>query len=105
MADVLVTGDTAPTISASLFENDDPDALLDLTDCTVYFQMRRATDRRLMINREAEIVTAASGEVAYELAATDLAIPGDYVLEWQVVYPDGKKQTTATLHEVEVRRR
>lgn len=105
MADVLVSGDTAPTIYATLHDEDDATQLTDLTGATVHFQMRRLNDRRLMIHAPADIVTAASGEVMYELGSNDLAIPGDYVIEWQVVFPDGKKQTTANLHAVEVRRR
>jgi len=50
-------------------------------------------------------VTAASGEVRYVMGPNDTAVPGSYGIEWQVIYPDGKKQTTATLHEVTIRRR
>lgn len=105
MADTLVSGDTAPLITATLHDFADPTDILDLTDSTVRFQMRRSRDRRLMIDRAADIVTAASGTVSYSLRANDTAIPGDYIIEWQVTYPDGSKQTTADVKEVTIRRR
>jgi hypothetical protein len=104
MADVLVVGDTGPLITGVIYSGDDEEPE-DLTGASVRFQMRRASDRRLMIDKEAEIDLAASGEVHYTLGTNDTAIPGDYVLEWQVTYPDGRKQTTATLHELTIRRR
>ena len=67
--------------------------------------MRRSSDRRLMINREAVIDVPASGQVHYALQTNDTAIAGDYVAEWQVTYPSGRIQTTATLHPITVRRR
>ncbi len=104
MTDTLVVGDTGPTITGVISNSEtlEPE---DLTGASVKFQMRRAADRRLMIDKEAAIDTAASGEVHYSLGPNDTAIPGDYVLEWQVTYPDGRKQTTATLHELTIRRR
>jgi hypothetical protein len=105
MPDVLVVGDTGPIISAVIHKADDPSDVEDLTGSTVHFQMRRASDRRLMVDRAAAIDVAPSGEVHYSLQANDTAIPGEYVLEWQVTYPSGRKQTTATLHELTIRRR
>jgi hypothetical protein len=105
MADTLVVGDTGPLITAVIHDADDENSVVDLTGAAVRFQMRRASDRRLMVDRAAAIDTAASGEVSYNLQPNDTAIPGDYVLEWQVTYPSGRKQTTATLHELTIRRR
>ena len=105
MTDILVVGDTGPIITGTIHESGDTAALEDLTGCTVRFQMRRLNDRRLMVDEVAEIVTAASGEVRYVMGPNDTAVPGSYGIEWQVIYPDGKKQTTATLHEVTIRRR
>ena len=105
MADVLVVGDTGPIITGVIHKADDVTDFENLTGSTVMFQMRRASDRRLMINKAASIDVPASGQVHYTLGANDTAIPGDYVLEWQVTYPSGRKQTTATLHELTIRRR
>jgi Rib/alpha/Esp surface antigen-like repeat protein len=106
MPDVLVVGDTGPIITGYIYSAGDKTRRADLSgDTSVKFQMRRLADRRLMVDADADIVTAISGEVSYTLGATDTAVPGDYGIEWQVTYPDGKKQTTATLHEVTIRRR
>lgn len=104
MTDVLVAGDTAPVIEGTIFQKGTT-TRQNLSGCTVRFQMRRVNDRRLTVDEVADIVTAASGEVRYVLGANDTAIPGDYGIQWQVVYPDGKKQTTATLIPVTIRRR
>lgn len=103
--DILVVGDHGQIITGEIYQDDDTDDRDVLTDAEVHFQMRRAADRRLMIDREAEIVDAVSGEVSYALQANDTAIPGDYVIEWQVTYPSGRKQTTANLKSVTIRRR
>jgi hypothetical protein len=104
--DILVVGDTGPIIRGNIRKAADATQLEDLTGCLgVRFQMRRLSDRRLMVDEPAEIVTAESGSVRYVLGADDTRIPGDFGIEWQVTYPDGKKQTTATLHEVTIRRR
>lgn len=105
MPDVLVVGDTGPIITGVIHKADNTSDREDLSGAQVFFQMRRAADRRLMVNKAAAIDVAASGEVHYALAANDTAIPGEYVLEWQVTYPSGRKQTTATLHELTIRRR
>lgn len=103
--EVLVVGDTGPIITGTIHRSGDTTAYENLTDCSVKFQMRRLSDRRLMVDEPAEIVTAISGSVRYILGSYDTAVPGDYGIEWQVTYPDGKRQTTATLHEVTIRRR
>lgn len=105
MSDVLVVGDTAPIITGQIYKPQEGNQPLDLTSTSVQFQMRRTSDRRLMVDQPAEIVTAESGEVRYVLGPNDTAIPGDYGIEWQVTFPDGKKQTTATLHDITIRRR
>jgi hypothetical protein len=105
MTDTLVVGDRGQIIRGTIYKRDDPKDVDDLTGASVRFQMRRSTDKRLMIDRAATIDVAASGEVSYALGMNDTAIPGDYVLEWQVTYPSGRKQTTATLREVTIRRR
>jgi hypothetical protein len=105
MADVLVAGDTGPAITGTIHKRGDVEDVEDLTNATVKFQMRRARDRKLMVDADADIVTAASGTVSYLLEANDTAIPGDYIYQWQVTYPDGKKQTTYDPKELTIRRR
>lgn len=105
MADILVTGDDAPIIRGYIHEKGDTTARENLNGATVRFQMRRERDRRLIVDGLAQIESTASGTVAYTLAPHDTAIPGDYVYQWQVFYPDGKKQTTHALKELTIRRR
>jgi Rib/alpha/Esp surface antigen-like repeat protein len=105
VTDILVVGDTGPVITGTIHAAGDTADLEDLTNCSVRFQMRRLTDRRLMVDEPADIVTAISGDVRYVMGPNDTAVPGDYGVQWQVTYPDGKKQTTATMHEVTIRRR
>ena len=105
MADVLVAGDTGPAITGTIHKRGDTTDVEDLSGASVKFQMRRARDRKLMVDADADIVTAASGTVSYTLEANDTAIAGDYQYQWQVTYPDGKKQTTYDPKELTIRRR
>lgn len=106
MADILTSGDTGPLISGVLHDKDDTTRLVDLSgEATVKFQMRRARDKRLMVDGDAEITSPHSGGVSYTLEANDTAIPGDYVYQWQVTFPDGKKQTTYEPKPLTIRRR
>jgi hypothetical protein len=58
-----------------------------------------------MVDALADIVDPASGMVSYALQANDTAIPGDYLYQWQITYPDGRKQTTYEPKQLTVRRR
>ena len=105
MADILTSGDTGPAITGVLHDKDDTTQLVDLSGTTtVKFQMRRARDKRLMVDGDA-VITSISGGVSYTLEANDTAIPGDYVYQWQVTFPDGKKQTTYEPKPLTIRRR
>lgn len=103
MSLVLVQGDTAPIIRGSITD-DDSGGPLDLTDCQVYFQMRKADDHRYTINAAANIVDASAGTVAYVLAANDLNTPGEYQAQFEVHYQDATVQTTTNTVSVTVRR-
>ena len=105
MADILVQGDTGPLISGVIHEKDSPANITNLAGSTVKFQMRRKRDEELMVNGDATIDVPASGEVSYDLEANDTAYPGDYQYQWQVTFPDGKKQTTYEAKELTIRKR
>lgn len=100
----LVQGDTAPDLIAVIHEEGDPDTPIDLTDAVVSFQMRKPDDRRYTVNAVCAIDDAAGGVVHYEWGPNDLAVPGDYQGQFEVVYPDSKIQTTRLTFAIEVRR-
>ena len=99
---ILVQGNTAPVIKATLTHKDG--SALNLTECHVYIQMRKADDKHFTVNAEATVATAATGKVEYTLGANDLNISGEYHVQWKVVYATGKVQTTASPNTVTVRR-
>lgn len=90
----FVQGDTAPAITATIVTDSDQ-AAVNLTGCTVRFQMRKQDDRRYTVNAVASLVEAAAGRVSYAWATNDLAVPGDYVVQWEVTYTNSRVQTTA----------
>lgn len=107
MVDVptFVQGNTKPDITATLHAEDDITAVVDLTDCTVKFQMRKRDDRRFTVNADATVVgDPTKGNVSYSWAANDLAVPGDYDCQWEITYIDTTVQTTAHPNVVTVRR-
>lgn len=105
MSYTFVQGDTEPAITAVIHAEDDPDAVIDLSDASVRFQMRKADDRRFTVDNAAVIVDAEEGRVRYTWGPNDLAVPGEYLCQWQVIYEDLRKQTTATTQTITVRRR
>lgn len=100
----FVQGDTAPDLQAVIHDADDSDDVVDLTGATVRFQMRRPDDRRFTINAEAEILDEDAGTVRYQWGTNDLNVPGDYLVQWEVTYPDARIQTTAAANTITVRR-
>jgi len=101
---VFVQGDTAPDLGAVLHVKGDPTTPIDLTDATVRFQMRKGDDRTFTVDAAADIVDADGGEVVYQWDTNDLAVPGDYNVQWEVTFPDLRIQTTATPNLIRVRR-
>lgn len=83
----LVIGDAGIDFHAFIHELGDATALVDLDGAEVRFQMRREIDRHVLINRHAEVITAASGEVLYETASDDLVYEGAHLYQWVVVWP------------------
>lgn len=100
----FVQGDTAPDLLATIHNAADASEVIDLTDATVRFQMRRPDDRRFTVNAEAEILDEDAGTVRYQWGPNDLNIPGDYLVQWEVTYPDARIQTTAAANTITVRR-
>lgn len=103
---ILVQGDTRPVVKANLYERDSsPRTYIDLSGMTtVRFQMRKADDKFYTVNASATITSTASGGVQYQLAANDLQTTGEYLIQWEVTFPDGKVQTTSVANPVTVRR-
>lgn len=100
---IFVQGDTAPDITSQLTHESDGTPV-NLTNSTVRFQMRRPDDRRFTVNALATIVDAGQGRVGYAWAANDLATPGDYAIQWEVTFQNGRVQTTAATETITVRR-
>jgi hypothetical protein len=105
MADILVQGDTGPLITGVIHKKDIPAQVTNLAGATVKFQMRNARHIDLHVDAAADIITEASGTVSYSLEANDTAIPGDYVYQWQVLFPDSTTQTTYEAKELTIRPR
>lgn len=103
MSIVLVQGDTAPILRGSI-TNDETGGPLNLSGCTVFFQMRKKDDTRYTVNAETDITSAIDGRVAYTLAANDLNTPGEYQAQFEVHYADATVQTTHNLTTITVRR-
>jgi hypothetical protein len=90
----LVQGDTAPAINSTIVKKSDL-SVIDLTGAAVRFQMRKPDDRRFTVNAAATIVDPVAGTVTYSWATNDLSVPGEYVIQWEVTYPDTRIQTTS----------
>jgi hypothetical protein len=100
----FVQGDTAPDITASIHDEDNPSLLSNLTGATVRFQMRREDDKRYQVNAVATVMNGPGGIVSYSWGPNDLSVPGTFFVQWEVTYPGGRVQTTAQEVEITVRR-
>lgn len=91
MSDLTFTaGDTAPSIFGALTIDT---AAANLTGASgIRFRMRQAIDRRFKVDGAGEIVSATEGSVRYDLAATDMDTPGEYVARWWIEWADGTGQ-------------
>jgi hypothetical protein len=105
MSLTFVQGDTAPDITAVIHDEDDPTEIVDLSTVTgVRFQMRRQDDHRYTVNASAYVLDGPSGRVSYSWGANDLAVPGTYLVQWEITYSGGRTQTTSQPATVTVRR-
>ena len=76
--------DTRPALYAQLLQDGSP---VDLTGCTVRFNMSSG------LSREAIITDATNGCVRYDWQEGDTAVPGVYAAEFEVTFPDGTRET------------
>lgn len=97
----FVQGDTEPAITAVLQRNDTPETL---TGAAVKFQMRKSDDKHYTVNAAASILDANAGSVKYAWSASDLNVPGDYYVQWEVTYLSGRIETTDPPNIITVRR-
>lgn len=100
----FVQGDTAPDLNAIIHDEKDPDIIVDLTGCTVRFQMRAVDDKRYQVNAVASVTNGPAGAVSYSWGANDLSRPGTFLGQWEVTYLGGRVQTTYPEVEIIVRR-
>lgn len=103
MSITLVQGDTAPILRGTITD-DDTGGPLDLTGCTIFFQMKKKDDHRYTINAECDITSANDGLVSYTLATNDLSTAGQYESQFEVHYPDLTEQTTHNITTITVRK-
>ncbi|PZN05071.1 MAG: hypothetical protein DIU76_08285 [Bacillota bacterium] len=83
----LKPGGTRPAPEATLKSNGAP---VDLSGASVRFVM---VGQGLTIDRQAEIVDAASGVVRVVFEPGDTDTPGQYHAEFEATYSDGRKET------------
>ena len=57
----------------------------------------------LPTKRTATIVSAVTGEVSYSPLAADVATPGTYDLEWEIVFPDATQLTVPSSGYIELK--
>ena len=82
----MKTGDTAPSIEATLKKNGVP---IDLTDATaVRFKMGDQLDEAAVI-----VSPATSGQVRYDWGANDADVAGVYDAEFEITWTGGGVQT------------
>jgi len=67
---------------------------VNLTGCTVKFQMRLVGSNTLKVDTAATVVSAPAGTVQYDWAAADVNVSGYYVGWWHVTLPGGTLQDT-----------
>ena len=83
MSDLSFTcGDTAPSVVGTL--TNASGAAIDLTNCTVRFQMSRVGEARLCLDAVAVITSTTGGLVRYDWAVHDLDDPGSYTSRWRI---------------------
>jgi hypothetical protein len=99
MTMVFKTGDTGPAFTARIPLKDADGNLTgsyaDLTDASVFFQMRKSNDRTYQVNASATIVgDPTDGRVQYSWATNDLGLAGEFECQFEITFADATIQTT-----------
>lgn len=101
----FVQGNTAPDIVAQLHDELTPTIPLNLTGVLgVKFQMRKPDDKLFQVDADAVVTNPSQGLVSYSWGPKDLGIEGEYQVQWEVTFGDGKVQTVARPNTILVRR-
>lgn len=88
MADLTFTcGDTAPSVVGTLTTT--AGAPVNLTGCTVRFQMSRVGEFRYCLDAAAVVTSTTGGLVRYDWGQHDLDDPGQYQSRWRVYNSSG----------------
>lgn len=94
MSDITIpSGDTAPSITGLITRAAGGPLNLSAADA-VHFIMRLLTDRRMIVDGEANVPDAANGAVSYDWQPGDLQTAGDYGVRWRIFWADGTVQDT-----------
>lgn len=84
--------DTNPALKATLKDGDG--TVINLTDASVRFHMRKVGNDTSVVDAAATIVSpATSGIVQYAWTGSDTANTGLYSAEFEITYGDGKIET------------
>ena len=101
MTDTWVQGDTEPAITATLNRAGAAEAL---GAASVKFQMRKSDDKQYTVNAAATVVDAALGKVKYVWGSSDLNVPGEYLVQFEVTFASGRIETSDPPNTIIVRR-
>jgi len=91
MAFNIKQNDTSPQITATLA--DGSGNAVDLTSASVRFHMKKIGATSATVDAAATIVNEDTGSVTYVWQATDTAIAGSYLAEFEVTYTNGAVET------------
>lgn len=85
------TGNRSPSLTDTITSDG---VAVNLTGCTVKFQMRAVGSTTLKVDTAATVVSAPAGTVQYDWAAADVNAVGYYVGWWHVTLSGGTLQDT-----------
>jgi hypothetical protein len=91
--------DTSRTFTDTLVLDGLP---INLSGATVSL-LFKSNQTLLTTRRTATIGSPATGEVSYQPIAADVAYPGTFNLEWEIVFPDLKQLTVPSSGYIELK--